>query len=169
MTKIVQHIILESVILGISVIFFWLLERTTPARIGCIVFVILVSIYSFLNKRPDVLLTCALFFSLFDINRYLFDQILPAWIGSAVITVLFLILWFILFGSNGFILAIAIALIGVELHIVLQYIHIEEKIQSLLTILPFAIGCQYYYFGVNDSNIGWVGKNILSPLEKKSI
>lgn len=128
---------------------FWFLETTTPARIGSLAFLVLVSLYALSNHRPDVLGGSAFFFGVLDINQYLFNAILPIWLGAIAVTSLALVIWNILFGKEGWFLASAAILLVVELILALQYVNIELNLQSLLTILPFVIACQYFYF-LND-------------------
>jgi hypothetical protein len=135
-----------NLIFAASVAGFWLVEQTTPARIGSLAFFLLVSLYAYLNSRYDVLGSCTLFFGLLDITQYLTYMILPLSLGLVASVALFMAVWALLFGKSGWYLAIASALIATEIALSAQYINIELKLQVFLIMSPFIIACQYYYF-----------------------
>lgn len=142
-----RRISLAAIILLLfSIAGFYLVELTTPARIGAIALFLLVASYTWLYNRADVAASCAVFFTIFSINRYLFDTILPVWLSVVAGALAIFIIWYLLFGKEGWIFAITATLLVVELLLALQFINLEPRFQSFLTVIPFMAICQYYYF-----------------------
>ncbi len=125
---------------------FWLLQRTTPERIGSLALFVIIALYCIFLDRLDVAAITAFYFGIFDVNQWLFDLVLPIWISLVVAGLLTLVLWAILFGGQGWFLAIAALLIVSELLLSLQYINIETKLQAFIAIIPFALASQFWYF-----------------------
>lgn len=134
------------VLLLFSIAGFYFVELTTPARIGAIALFIMVGSYTWLYNRADVAASCAVFFTIFSINRYLFDTILPIWLSVVAGALAIFIIWYLLFGREGWIFAVTATLLVVELLLALQFINLEPRFQSFLTVMPFMVICQYYYF-----------------------
>jgi len=141
---------LALVCLALTISGFWLLEPTTPARIGALSFLVLVGIYGIFIHRVDVLVSSSYFFGLFDTYDYLFKQVLPIWIGIVLAVIMIFLLWFIVFGRRGLAVVIILCLLTTELLLAIQYVNLEAKTLILFTILPFVLAIQYYYFHVEQ-------------------
>jgi hypothetical protein len=133
-------------IFALSIVGFWWLQQTTLERIGSLCFFVLVSFYALYTHRDDVPAGAAVFFATVDINQYLFNSVLPIWLGIIGILILMFLLWYLLFGRSGWFLAVASALVVIEVVMTNQYINIEPKLQALLIVTPFILASQYYYF-----------------------
>jgi hypothetical protein len=131
--------LLLIVFFTLAIVGFWLLEKTTPGRIGSLVLLLLVCGYAVYRKRPDVIAICALFFLLLDVELYLFNSVLPIWLGTVVACVAIGLLWFILFQGHYSIFPVIICLLTVELMLIMYFINIEIKVQALMIILPFVL------------------------------
>lgn len=134
------------ILLAASIAGFWLVELSTIARIGAIVLLIFVALYTFALDRADVAASCAIFFTVFSVNQYLLDRILPIWLGVIAGVLGILIVWYLLFGSQGWIFAIAASLLAIELLLAFQFSNLNLRFQSFLSVAPFMILCQHYYF-----------------------
>lgn len=130
----------------LSIVSFWYVESTTPARIGSLVFLLLVGTYSLYTNRPDVTASSAVFFSVFTVNQFLFDRVLPIWIGLIGTVFLILILWLSLFGKERPYFLLLICLLVAELILTVHFINLEPKFQALVVSLPFLFICQYRFF-----------------------
>ncbi len=137
------------IILGLfalSVLGFWLLQKTTPERLASLTFFVLVGAYALYVHRFDVVAAATAFFAVLDINLYLFDQLLPIWLGLIMICGCVLVVWFILFGRYGWHLAVVSMILMTEVMLALQYINLQFTIQAFLSVIPFVIISQYLYF-----------------------
>lgn len=138
--------LISLIFLVLGVVGFWQIEQTTAARIGVLALTILVSIYVVLYRRPDVAASVSIFFILFDVMKYLFDNILPIWPSLVLAVFCILMLWYLLFNREGWLFAITACILVAELILAMQFINLEHKVQALMTALPFIFICQYFYF-----------------------
>lgn len=143
------------VLLALMVAGFWWLQPTTPERIGSLTFLLLVSVYSVFNRRDDVLGACVIFFAALDFNQFLFNQVLPVWIGIIGLTIIAGLLWIVLFGRYGWFLAVAATLAGLEILLILQYVNLPFSVQALLAATPFIIASQYLFFAPSNYNTNY--------------
>jgi hypothetical protein len=139
------------IILGLSLfalVGFWLLDHTTPARLGSGLFFLLVACYALYSSRADILAVCTMFFGVYDIYRYLLTESFPFWLTLIAIPLLIFLIWLILFETKGWFLSVLSALLSVELMLAMQYINLDIKMQAFITVIPFVFLCQYLYFRV---------------------
>lgn len=146
MIKTRKNSLILLVMLALVVAGFCFLHQTTPERIGSLIFFVLVAAYSLSTQRNDVLGASVAFFAMVDVNRYLFDFVLPVWLGVLTMLVILFILWRVLFGRLGWFLAVASALVVLELILATQFINIEPNFLALLIVAPFILISQQYYF-----------------------
>jgi hypothetical protein len=139
------------IILGLSLCAlagFWLLDTTTPARLGSIIFFILLSAYALYTVRPDILAVSTMFFGVYDIYRYLLTESFPFWLTLITVPLLIFLIWLILFEGKGWFLSVLAALLSIELMLAMQYINLDIKLQAFITVVPFVFLCQYLYFRI---------------------
>lgn len=141
---------------AVAVLFFGLLQQTTPERIGSLVFFILVSAYAIFTRRDDVLAGSTIFFIALDLILYLFDQILPIWVGAAGLAISALLLWRIMFGRSDWYMALAAALAVLEVLLITQYLNVTLPVQAFLASAPFIVIAQHRYFLASQQLTGMV-------------
>lgn len=129
-----------------SVLAFWFVEKATAYRISSLVYFILVGSYGIILRRTDVFAASTLFFGLYSLNQYLFDQLLPAWIGILGAALLVMILWWSAFRLEHWITALAVTILVSELMVISQYTIIDARWQALLITVPFLVAFQQIVF-----------------------
>jgi hypothetical protein len=137
--------IASLILLAASIVGFWYVELSTIARIGALALFIFVALYAIVYHRSDVAASCGLFFTIFSVNQYLFDHILPVWLSVIAGVLGMAILWYLLFGSQGWIFAVTASLLAIELLLAFQFSNLDLRFQSFLTVAPFMAICQHYY------------------------
>ena len=129
-----------------AVLAFWFVEKTTAYRVSSLVYFILVGSYGIILRRLDVFAASTLFFGLYSLNQYLFDQLLPAWIGILGACFLVLLLWWTAFRMQNWITALTIAILVCELTVISQYTVIDPRWQALVITVPFLLAFQQILF-----------------------
>lgn len=135
-----------TLLLASAVGLFWLVEPASVPRLASLAFLVLVGLYALATERNDVLIATATFFFLADISQYLFDQVLPIWIGLLAVAFVLLGGWALMFGRDGWVLALTGTLAVCELLLISQFINASLLVQSLLSVSPYILISQRYYF-----------------------
>lgn len=138
--------IFTVLLLALSIAGFWYVELTTPARLAALAFLIAVGLYVLFNHRSDVGVGCALFFTIYDTNQYLFDHILPIWISVIVSVVVIALFWLVVFQVSAWPYAVASMLLVAEFLLAAQFLTLAPLAQAFVVTIPFIILCQYWYF-----------------------
>lgn len=146
------HKTILILLLMLATLFFWWLQPTTPERIGSLIFVVMISIYSVAVHRDDVLAASITFFTVIDVNHIIFDRALPIWIAALTTILVIYLLWLLLFGRSGWFLAIASGLAVAEMTLAVQYTNLNPNLQALLTVAPAALIIQHYFFKQHRPN-----------------
>lgn len=151
MTRPTQTSIALLVLLAAAVAAYWLLQKTTPERIGSLVFFILVGAYAITMRRNDVIGAAIVFFMVLNSNFIMFDHYFPYWVGILMALAGAFAVWVIIFKRSGWLLAVAGAIALVELSLAIQYSNLTFPAQAFLVASPFILLLQRHSPSTEDT------------------
>lgn len=144
MKRLTQISVALLVLLAACVGAYWFLQKTTPERIGSLVFFVLVAVYALTMRRNDVIGAAIVFFVVLNSHLVMFDHYFPYWLGLVTVIAGSFAVWMIIFRQSGWILAVMGAIALVEISLSIQYSNLSFPAQAMVVASPFIILLQRY-------------------------